>query len=70
MKGGPAGFVSFCRVVRADLTDEVVFYSPEGLGSASGDARPRHRGSSEPSLSRHNEGTELGAGVMWDNDRS
>lgn len=41
VKGGSAGFVGFCRMVRAGLADKVVFYSPEGLGSESRDARLR-----------------------------
>lgn len=40
-KRGCGRVVGFCRMVRAGLADKVVFYSPEGLGSESRDARLR-----------------------------
>lgn len=58
-KKGLAGLVGFCTVVRADITDKVVFYKGwrVSLGMLNSG---RHRGSSGPSLSRYSEGTVLG----------
>lgn len=65
-KRGSGRFVGFCRMVRAGLADKVVFYSTEGLGVSLGMlVSGRHGGRSGPSLSRHSEGTVLGAGVVW-----
>lgn len=59
-----AGFVGVCRWSEQTLLTRWDFTVLQGWGVSLGLLiSGRHRGSSGPSLSRHSEGTVLGAGV-------